>query len=125
MITKMSSAGTTFIADAITWASNGLPPISCRALGRFDLSLVPLPAAMITMANRLFVGLPDMDHLGGPCCNGDGSRTALRKFSKAQQLLTKAFGGVAHVVFFFEKVPGNAFHSKRLDCRGAHLDLLC
>src|SRR5258707_1280853 len=50
MITKMSCAGTTFCAVAITCARIGLPPISCRTLGCLDLSRVPLPAAMIAMA---------------------------------------------------------------------------
>src|SRR5208282_3782175 len=50
MITKISRAGTTFSAVAITWARIGLPPISCRTLGCFDLSRVPLPAAIMAMA---------------------------------------------------------------------------
>src|SRR5208337_967554 len=48
----MSRAGTTFSAVAITCARIGLPPISCRTLGCFDLIRVPLPAAMIAMAMR-------------------------------------------------------------------------
>src|SRR5882672_7059777 len=50
MITTMSCAGTTFCAVAITCARIGLPPISCRTLGCFDLSRVPLPAAIIAIA---------------------------------------------------------------------------
>src|SRR5450759_372342 len=52
IITTMSWAGTTFCAVAMTCARIGLPPISCRTLGCFDLSRVPLPAAMIAMAIR-------------------------------------------------------------------------
>src|ERR1700686_4365268 len=52
MITKMSLAGTSFFAVAITWDRIGLPPISCRTLGCFDLSRVPLPAAMMAIAIR-------------------------------------------------------------------------
>src|SRR5580658_10322107 len=51
-ITKISFAGTTFCAAAITCARIGLPPTSCRTLGCFDLSRVPFPAAMIAMATR-------------------------------------------------------------------------
>src|SRR5271156_6484313 len=36
----------------MTCARIGLPPISCRTLGCFDLSRVPLPAAMIATATR-------------------------------------------------------------------------
>src|SRR5580704_10450819 len=57
MITKMSCAGTTFSAVAMTCARIGLPPISCRTLGCFDLSRVPFPAAMIAMAIRGACGL--------------------------------------------------------------------
>src|SRR5580700_8808340 len=48
----MSFAGTTFCAVAITCARIGLPPTSCKTLGCFDLSRVPLPAAMIAIAIR-------------------------------------------------------------------------
>src|SRR5271157_4864113 len=63
MITKMSSTGTTFFAVAITWARIGLPPISCSTLGCFDLSRVPLPAAIIAMAvrGRCRLGREDLD----------------------------------------------------------------
>jgi hypothetical protein len=52
-------AGTTLVAAAITCASKGLPPTSCSTLGYFDLSRVPLPAAMIATAMRgvLVVGM--------------------------------------------------------------------
>src|SRR5579863_1070692 len=49
----MSAAGTTTFAAAITCASSGLPPTWCRTLGSLDLSRVPLPAAMMTMAVRV------------------------------------------------------------------------
>src|ERR1700675_2310273 len=48
----MFFAGTTFCALAMTCARIGLPPTSCRTLGCFDLSRVPLPAAMTAMAIR-------------------------------------------------------------------------
>src|SRR6185312_4782821 len=46
----MFCAGTTSAADRITCAKRGLPPTSCRTLGRFDLSRVPFPAAMMAIA---------------------------------------------------------------------------
>ena len=49
-IGAIASAQATFLADAITWAKSGFPPTSCNTLGCFDLSRVPLPAAMIAMA---------------------------------------------------------------------------
>src|SRR6266481_5953017 len=52
MMTKISFAGTTLVAVAITCARIGLPPTSCRTLGCRDFSRVPLPAAMIAMATR-------------------------------------------------------------------------
>src|SRR6266478_7537313 len=61
MITKMSCAGTTFCAVAMTCARIGLPPTSCRTLGCFDLSRVPLPAAMIAMATRCGFCREDFD----------------------------------------------------------------
>src|ERR1035438_539705 len=61
MITKISGAGTTFFAVAITCARIGLPPISCRTLGCLDLSRVPLPAAIIAMAIRGRCGLDGED----------------------------------------------------------------
>src|ERR1700687_2731814 len=48
----MSAAGITCFAAAITCASRGLPPTWCSTLGSFDLSRVPLPAAMIATAVR-------------------------------------------------------------------------
>src|SRR5713101_5438163 len=49
----MSAAVTTSFAAAITCASRGFPPTSCKTLGCFDLSRVPLPAAMMAMAVRV------------------------------------------------------------------------
>src|SRR5262252_4495837 len=36
----------------MTCSSSGLPPTSCRTFGSCDLSLVPLPAAMMATARR-------------------------------------------------------------------------
>src|SRR6187551_3496943 len=56
MAMKMSLGGTTCAALAMTCRSRALPPISCSTLGRFDLSRVPLPAAMMRIANRITTG---------------------------------------------------------------------
>src|SRR5882724_8368128 len=53
MMTKMSLGGTTLAAVAITWDRIGFPPTSCKTLGCFDFSRVPLPAAMMAMATRV------------------------------------------------------------------------
>src|ERR1700677_767783 len=47
----MSSGGTICLAASTTCRSRVLPPTSCRTFGRWVLSRVPFPAAMITMAN--------------------------------------------------------------------------
>src|SRR6202000_1991945 len=50
MMQKIWSARTTCLAAAITWRRRARPPISWRTLGRLLLSRVPLPAAMMAMA---------------------------------------------------------------------------
>src|SRR5580700_11843341 len=52
----MSFGWTIWLAAWMTWCSSGRPPISCRTLARFDLSRVPLPAAMMTMASCIRTG---------------------------------------------------------------------
>src|ERR1700722_8058126 len=49
----MWSGGTMVSAAAMTWRRSARPPISWRTLGRLLLSRVPLPAAMMAMANPL------------------------------------------------------------------------
>src|SRR5580704_16898967 len=51
-IAKTSFTGTIFPAARITCSRSGLPTTSCNTLGNCDLSLVPLPAAMIAIAIR-------------------------------------------------------------------------
>src|SRR5215813_6810063 len=46
----MFSGETTSAAARITCATSGLPPTSCKTLGRFDFSRVPFPAAMMAIA---------------------------------------------------------------------------
>src|SRR5579862_961343 len=54
----MSCGGTTCAATAMTCASSGRPPISCRTFARFDLSRVPLPAAMMTIPSCMKMTAP-------------------------------------------------------------------
>src|SRR5260370_14242614 len=52
----MSSAGTICLAVAMACARIGWPPTSCRTWGCFDLSRVPLPAAIMTTAMEIRAG---------------------------------------------------------------------
>src|SRR5580704_4246346 len=52
MMAKTSVAGTMRTAARITCSSRGFPPTSCNTLGSCDLSLVPLPAAIMATATR-------------------------------------------------------------------------
>src|SRR5712691_6603740 len=53
MTAYTSFAGTICTAARITCSSNGFPPTSCNTLGNRDLSLVPLPAAIMATAMRV------------------------------------------------------------------------
>src|SRR6476659_5008650 len=52
MMAYTSLASTMRCAARMTCSSSGLPPTSCNTFGSCDLSLVPLPAAMMATARR-------------------------------------------------------------------------
>src|ERR1041385_5444167 len=87
----MSDGATTFEAAAITCASRGLPPTSCRTFGSLDLRRVPLPAAMMAMAVRGTVDVDFVIRLNIPreaqFCVG---RTLLSALHAAQRMLAFA-----------------------------------
>src|SRR5579863_756883 len=59
MMAYTSFAGTMRTAARITCSSRGFPPTSCNTLGSCDLSLVPLPAAMMATARRGAASSPE------------------------------------------------------------------